>query len=173
MRSIKETLSEYAAPGLMKAVCRQLVKADEQGLLKDHNVVVDLFATIAQNLHVQKNGKSYKMSVQMFYEVLLNWGGPRLANFVAININGPRIHSVYRWRNQLKVTLTCGLDEGNFKALRSVFSKLKHKLPCVPVIMAEDENAIVPEIYYNQEQDKLEGFCGAKGVNHKCLDCWK
>ena len=91
------------------------------------------------------------MSVQMLYEVLLNWGGPRLANFVAINISGPEIHGVYRWRNQHKVTLTCGLDEGNFKALRSVFSK--------PVIMAE--------IHYNKEQDKLEGFCGAKGVNHK------
>ena len=140
MRSIKEKLSEYAARGSMKAVCRQLVKADEQGLLKDHNVVVDMFATIAQNLHVQKNGKRYKMSVQMFFEVLLNWGGPRLANFVASNINGPEIHSVYRWRNQHKVTLTCGLDEGNFKALRNVFSKLKHKLPCVPVIMAEDRD---------------------------------
>lgn len=62
----------------------------------------------------------------MFYEVLLNWGGPRLDNLVAININGPEIHSVYRWRNQHKVTLTCGLDEGT-----------------------EDETAIVPEIHYN------------------------
>ena len=62
MRSIKETLSEYAAPGSMKAVCRQLVKADEQGLLKDHNVVVDMFATIAKNLHVKKNGKRYKIN---------------------------------------------------------------------------------------------------------------
>ena len=85
-------------------------------------------------------------------------------------INGPEIHSVYRWRNQHKVTLTCGLDEGNFKALKSVFSKLKDKLPCVPVIMAENETAIVPEIHYNQEQDKLQCICGAKGVNHKCLD---
>ena len=33
--------------------------------------------------------------------------------------------------------------------------------------MAEDETAFVPEIHYNQEQDKLEGFCGIKGVNHK------
>ena len=170
VRSIKEQLSEYAARGSMKAVCRQLVKADEQCLLKDRNVVFDMFATSAQNFHVQKNGKTYKMSVQMFYEVLVNWGGPRLANVVAINITRPESHSVYQWRNQHKVTLTCGLDEGNFKALRSVFSKLKDNLPCVPVIMAEDDTDIVPNIHYNQEQDKLEGFCGVKGVNPKCLD---
>ena len=60
VRSIKEKLSEYTARSSMKEVCRQLVKADEQGLLKDHNVVVDMFATIAQNLHVQKNDKKYK-----------------------------------------------------------------------------------------------------------------
>ena len=30
-------------------------------------------------------------------------GGPRIATFVAINLGGPEIHSMYRWRNQHRI----------------------------------------------------------------------
>ncbi len=170
IRTLKEKVLEFSKRGAMKVVCKHLVKAEREGLLNDQEVLKDMFSTIASNLHAVKNGKRYRTSVQMFYEVLLNWGGPRLATFVAININGPEIHSIYRWRKQGKVTLESGLHESNFVALKDVFWQLHSRLPQVPVIIAEDETAIVPEITYNQTKDTLEGFCGVKGINHKCLD---
>ena len=47
-----------------------------------------------------KNRKRYSMSMKMFYEVVLIWGGPHLANFMAKNLRGPEIHSTYRWRKE-------------------------------------------------------------------------
>ena len=59
-----------------------------------------MLETVSRNLHVEKNGKRYRPSFKLFLEVLLMLGGPRIATFVAINLGGPEIHSIYRWRNQ-------------------------------------------------------------------------
>lgn len=49
------------------------------------------------------------------------WGGPRLATFVAMNICGPEIHSIYRWRNQHRLELEGGIQASNFKKLRDIY----------------------------------------------------
>ena len=59
-----------------------------------------MLETVSRNLHAEKNGKQYHPL--LFLEVLM-LGGPRIATFVAINLGGPEIHSIYRWRNQHRI----------------------------------------------------------------------
>lgn len=108
-RSLDEKLAEFARRGSMKAICHNLDKAAQNGYLKDRNTLVGVLQTVARNFHVEKNGRRYQSSFKLFLEVLLLWGGPRVATFVAINLCGPEIHSIYRWRNQHLVHL----DKGN------------------------------------------------------------
>ena len=86
LRNLKEKLEEYAKRGSMKAICHNLEKASEQGLFNDKTVLRDFLTTISKNLHVKKQGKRYKASTKLFFEVVLIWGGPRLATFVASNL---------------------------------------------------------------------------------------
>ena len=106
----------------------------------------------------------------MFYEVILLWGGPRLANFVALNLHGPEIHCVFWWRNAGATRMECGLVEGNFQALQSLYCNASTTLPRVPVLLAEDETAIVPAVQYLPENDSLLGFCGQNNPQHQCED---
>lgn len=109
VRNLKEKLEEYAKRGSMKAICHNLEKASEQGLFREKTVLMDFLTTISKNLHVKKQGKRYKASTKLFFEVVLIWGGPRLATFVATNLFGPEIHSLYRWRNRDCTTLEGGI----------------------------------------------------------------
>lgn len=88
----------------MKLVCHLLNRVADEGLLKDKGVFMDVTmlmdATSGSNLLKTKNGKRYTNSVKEFYEVLMYWGGPRVAAFVAQNMDGPEIHSMYCWRKQ-------------------------------------------------------------------------
>lgn len=56
--------------------------------------------TVSQNLHVKKNGKQYRLSSKLFLQFLLMLGGPKIATFVALNLGGPEVNSIYCWRNQ-------------------------------------------------------------------------
>ena len=68
----------------MKAICHDLEKASEPGLLK---VLKDFLTTI--NLHVKQKGKRYEAYKKLFFEAVLVRGGPRLVTFVASNLFGP------------------------------------------------------------------------------------
>ena len=115
-RTIRENLAEFARRGSTKAVY-DLQKAADNGLLEDRNTLKGLLETVSKNLHVEKNGKRYQAPFKLFLEVLLLWGGPRIAHFVAINLGGPEIHSNYCWRNQHHTELDGGIKETNFKQL--------------------------------------------------------
>lgn len=80
----------------MKAVCYNPQKAADSGLLENKNTLKGMLETVARNFHVEKNGKRYQTPFKLFLKVLLLWGGPRIANFVALNLGGPEIHSIYR-----------------------------------------------------------------------------
>lgn len=99
----------------MKAVCYNLQKAADNGLLEDRNTLKGLLEMVSKNFHVEKNGKRYQVPFKLFLEVLLLWGAPRIANFVAINLGGPEIHSIYRWHNQHRTELDGDIKETNFK----------------------------------------------------------
>ena len=98
VRSLKERLTEFSRRGDMKAICHQLTKADEKGLLKEKRVLMDTLETVSKNFYVKgKTGQRYKRSVKQFYESLLIMDGPRECNFVAINLEGPISDAIYKW----------------------------------------------------------------------------
>ena len=171
-RSLDEKLAEFARRGSMKAICHNLDKAAQNGYLKDRNTLVGVVQTVTRNFHVEKNGRRYQSSFKLFLEVLLLWGGPRVATFVAINLCGPEIHSIYRWRNQHLVHLDGGFEENNFKVPGKLYKESMSNLGVkhVPVLAAEDETAILGQISYSERTDELLGFCGVTGADHKCLD---
>ena len=171
-QTMKEKLAEFARRESMKAICHNLEKAAENGYLNDRNTLVGVLQTVSRNFHVEKNGRRYQSSFKLFLEVLLLWGGPRIATFVAINLWGPEIHSMYRWRKQHLVHLDGGLEESNFKVLGKLYSEAMRNLGIkhVPVLAAEDETAILGQISYSESSDELLGFRGVSGADHKCLD---
>ena len=128
--------------------------------------------TVSRNLHFEKNGKRYRPSFKLFLEVLLMLGGPRIATFVAINLGGPEIHSIYRWRNQHRVDISGGIQESNLKKLGPLYKEAVANITSssVPVLAAEDETAIIGHVTYHQDRDDLLGFCGVNGQHHACLD---
>lgn len=96
----------------------------------------------------------------------------RIAKFVAINLGGPEIHSIYWWHNQHHVDISGGIRERNFKKLVPLSKEAMANISSssVPVLAAEDETAIIGHVTYYQDQDELLGFCGVNGQHHTCLD---
>lgn len=83
----------------MRAICHNLEKAIKHGLFKAKRALMDFLTSISNNLHMKKQGKRYEASTKFLFEVVLIWGGPRLAKFVATKLFGPEIYSLYRWHN--------------------------------------------------------------------------
>ena len=173
-KNLKEKLVEFSKRGSINGICHQLSVAAEKGQLEDHHVLKDVLETTARNFHVEKHGKRYKASVKMFYEVLLMWGGPRLAVFVALNLNGPEIHSIYKWRKQKDVHLSMGVSSDNFHTVGLIYKEImeKQQIPKVPVLLAEDETAIIGRLDYCAKSDQLLGACGINGPDHRCVDSY-
>ena len=96
--SLDEKLAEFARRGSMKAICHNLDKAAQNGYLKDRNTLVGVLQTVARKFHVRKNGRRLLSCFWRFCYVGADQD--RIATFVAINLCGPEIHSIYRWRNQ-------------------------------------------------------------------------
>ena len=109
--SLRDKLKEYSQRGSFRALCYKLQKAADLGMLDDKNTLKAMLETVSRNLHVEKNGKRYRPSFKLFLEVLLMWGGPRITTFVATNLGGPEIHSIYRWRNQHCVDIMEGFKK--------------------------------------------------------------
>ena len=83
VRGLREKLCEFARRGSMKSFSQNLQRAADIGLLDEKQTLIGVLTTIAKNVPVQKNGRRYQLSFKLFLEVILLWGGPRLANFVA------------------------------------------------------------------------------------------
>ncbi|CAC5424209.1 unnamed protein product [Mytilus coruscus] len=158
--TLSKKIKEYSKQGSVKSVCYQLGLAHEKDVLQDKTVLCDLLKTMARNFHVKKKGKSDHVL-----------GGPRLVNFIALNLDGPDVHSVYRWRKHELTRLDDCIQEKNFKILGEIYLNYESEnVPQIPVLVAEDETAIVDENRYHQDFGSLLGFCGVNGNEHKCLD---
>ena len=120
-----------------------------------------------------KNGRRHSCSLKLFMEVLLIWGGLRIATFVGSNLCGREIYSICRWRNQHRVSLADGIVQSNFKILGTIYKDAMSNIQVknVPVLAAEDETAIVSQVSYSEATDELLGFCGVDGADHKCHKC--
>ena len=100
VRSLRETVQEYAARGSVKAFAHKLELANKKGLLKNKQFMIDAIGTFAKNLHVCKQGKRYPTSQKLLYEALSYMGGPKIVCFYALNFEGPDVHTVFRWRQK-------------------------------------------------------------------------
>ena len=170
-RSLKESLMEYAKRGSMKSICFQLNKAADEKMLDDKHVLKDMLESCAQNFHREKQGRRYKKGVKEFYEVIMYWGGPRLGTFIVMNLFGPEVHSMWRWRKENLTVLLDGMAEQNFKQIGNIYREAMEKLKIgkVPVQLSEDETAIVKRVVYDEKSDQLIGFCGVEEDGHKCI----
>ncbi len=99
---MKEKLAEFSIRGDIKAVAHKLVHAANEGKFEDKKVSLETLQTVSQNLHVKSaHGKQYKSPLKQFYEALLTLDWPRLATFVAQNLGGPEINTIYQWRQKI------------------------------------------------------------------------
>ena len=175
VRTLKESLKEYSRRGDLKAICYNLPKADQQGLLNDRTVFIDTIETVARNFQARSpRGRRYNASVQQFYEALLILGGPEVCNFVSLNLQGPNIHTVYHWRQSNVIKFKPGILGDNFIQVYALLKKIKEKfnLPKTPWLCAEDETGIEEVVTYHQDTDEMIGFCGKRYQvqnDHKCL----
>ena len=113
-------------------------------------------------------------AVKDFYGSLLIMGGSKLCNFVAINLEGPSMNAVYKWRKLKLIKFNPGLEMENFKQMSILMRDVlaKYKIPKVPWLAAEDETLVERIVTYHQETDELVGFCGLKSDDpkqHKCF----
>ena len=51
---------------------------------------------LLSNITKKNKGKRYTKFTKSMYEVTMIWGGTRLVNFLAANLDGPDAHSVRR-----------------------------------------------------------------------------
>ena len=74
----------------------------------------------------------------------------RLQHFVALNLGGPEIHSIFV--NEHPIKLKGGLADANFKKLALLYKEVMSKIKssCTPVLSAENETGIIAQITYNQ-----------------------
>ena len=101
-------------------------------------------------------------------------GGPKLYNFVSINLAGPSTDAVSKWRKVHMVKLKPGLLEDNFQQLPLLIKSFTKKYGTLKVswLLAEDETSIDKIGTYHQETDELVGLCGIETGNpkeHICL----
>ena len=171
LHCLKVKLAEYSKRGSMKAVCHQFNRAAPEGKLESEKVLKEGSTTCSNNICKKKQGKRYNKTVKEFYEVLMYWGGPRIATFVAFNLLGPEIHTLYRWRKKKDIDLEEGIVEENFVKIAKIYEEaLTLSLGKVPVQLSEDGTAIIRKVCYDQKNDTLVGFCGDAGDNHVCKE---
>ena len=172
-KKLKDRLSEFAQRGSIKSICHNLDKAAAAGKLDDQEVLKDVLETTAKNFHVKgKTGNRYKATLKTFYEIIMLWGGPRLANFIAANLYGPEVHSIYRWRKKSSYHLDDGLSAHNFRIFQTIYissmdaAGLKHGSLITET--AEDETATIKRFSYDELDDVILNSCGLICENHTC-----
>ena len=169
MRSLKEKLFESAESKDVFRFCKDVCEAHKQGKLQGKDAVWEFFKDIFHNLIHEKAGRRYSTSTKSLYEMIKLWGGPRLHNFISLNMDGPSISTTLR---QVKKSLTYipGEHEHIFEAVGKIYASYKAKHGIygpIPVCLAEDETIVKKYVRWVAKSDTLVGFCGLK-EEHQC-----
>ena len=144
--------------------------------MNDKNVLLDCLKSVSKNLFVRgKEGKRYKGTLMDFYLGCLIMGGPRLAEYMSVNLFGPHVDHLLKVKSKRRFKCDPGCTSRNFENVASIYKKLMPSIPCksVPSLAAEDETACIPEVrWMNMDpvRDVLLGFCGEKSDDHKCSE---
>ena len=168
---LKVNLAEYSKRGSMKSLCHQLNRAAQEGKLESEKVSKEVLATCGNNICKKKKGKRYNNTVKEFYEVLMCWGGPWIATFVALTCLGLK-STLCTTGESRKILIWEGIVKENFIKIARIYAEALNTLSLgkVPVQLSEDETAIVRRVCYDQKNDTLVGFYGLAGDNHVCKE---
>ena len=94
-------------------------------------------------------------------------------SFVADNLLGPHVHTVMEWHKSKIKPFDFIEPDSVISMVSSIYKSLKHNLNeerDIPFLFMEDETAIEQRIEYDEKTDRVYGFCGLKGEQHKCED---
>ncbi len=171
-RELHEDIKEFAKEGNMRGICNRLVKAQVERKLENKYVLLGLMQSVSKNFHVKGNkGKRYEKSLKKFYESLMIMGGPRIAMFVSMNLEGPMMSSIYNWRKLADVNWSRVDIKTNILIAHQILEKAIERSSLtgpLPAETSEDETYIIGRTVYDQKSDQLLGMCGLKGQNHQC-----
>ena len=146
---------EYATPGTSRA--QSLETALEVAGLVLRN-------TIGPGPRKRKGGRIPEHAMNLFRAVRIV-GGERVYNLLRANLNLPHERTVHKQVCASKVPFREGPCESNFEILAEIYARAmdRHGIPrgSVPVLLAEDETAVVPEFAWDCVTDELVGGCGA------------
>ena len=99
--------------------------------------------------------------------------GPKACLFVADNNWGPSIDIVKHWKTLNARQLDFSVPKENMKIVAEIYKSFKElnseKRP-IPFIFEEDETSIEPRPEYDEKTNKVYGYCGVKGDEHRCED---
>lgn len=86
---LSSIIAESTARDDCRAVTFNLRLAYRKGYLTDKKRVLEFIGNVTANLRRKNTGKRYNDVSTKFYESLIIMGGPRIAKFVADNLQGP------------------------------------------------------------------------------------
>ena len=95
---------------------------------------------------------------------------------MAQNKFGQETHSIYRWRQIKSYSFEQGITAENIQKIATIYEDAKQDLglqTATPVMLAEDQTAIIAKIAYDKQSDTLQSFCGLETENpndHQCVE---
>ena len=127
--------------------------------------------------HRSKNSKGKRYSncttTTDFHEAVLLMFGPKVCTFVAENLLGLNVHNVMEWHKSKIKPYDFIKPFFGIKMVSSIYKSLKHNLDKrrdIPFMFMEYEMVIEQRMEYDGKTERVYGFCGLKGEQHKYED---
>lgn len=148
LRTLREASMESLNRKDVKRFCNNIVEAHRLGKFGGKPALWDFLQDVATNMSRPKAGKRYSANTKALFEVARMWGGPRLHDFLAANLNGPSLSTTKRGQ-RLATQFLPGIHGYIFDAIAEIYQneKEKHGIKSqIPFILVEDETAIKKRI---------------------------
>lgn len=173
--SFKEKLKTICSKGSFGEIACNIAKTIWQNKISGKEGVLDIMKTFSSNLHKNPKGKRYSHceTTSNFYEAILLMFGPKACTFVADNLLGAHVHTVMDWHKSKVKPADFSDPSPVISMVASIYSSIKSNLDesrDIPFLFMEDETAIEQRIEYDEKTDRVYGYCGPKGDQHKCED---
>jgi hypothetical protein len=146
--------------GDLSAFVTHFTRAITDGRFNSH--LLKKMTADVRNQYVKPRGRRFDRRSRLTFEWLCIKAGPAIASTVAVNLFGPSVSVIKGYKTKHKVHITGGVNEATFKRIAAFYKDFREQrsLPKVPVMLAEDETAVVRKILWRHKTDTLEGFCG-------------
>jgi hypothetical protein len=109
------------------------------------------------------NGKLYHANTIKLFEVLQNFGGSSMHNFISKNLVGPTFNTTRSNFCKECFVYSIGINEFTFRYMCLVLKTCKEKLGLsvsIPFECGKDEMKCIELATRNRRLDMINGFCG-------------